>query len=179
METYAKMEYCYNRLRSFQVPRQSFSRHRVFFSFYRNAKARPCTSRSEKGVKQAKVDRSRHLSVCEIAINETKSLPIYLTPATLSLLSPPNVSTPRLRRLSSPLHTLISLASSILEVDTSPFVVCPKLLFYLLIYISPLPDRRGGKRVKEAEPSPLFHISLFTSGWCRLRRTFLITRCRL
>lgn len=108
-------------------------------------KAQPCTNRSEKGVKQAKVDRSRHLSVCEIAINETKSLPIYLTPATLSFLSPPNVPTLRLRRL-PPRYTLISLAASILEVDTSPFVVCPRLLFYLLIYISPLPDRRGGKR---------------------------------
>lgn len=120
--------------------------YHVFSSFYRNAKARPCASLvSEKGVKQAKVDRSRHLSVCEIAINETKSLPIYLTPATLPFLSPPNAPTPRLSRL-PPRYTLISLAATILEVDTSPFVVCPRLLFYLLIYISPLPDRATAEK---------------------------------
>jgi len=102
---YQTIKMKHNRLRSFQVPREPFSRYHVFFSFYRNAKAWPCTSRSEKGVKQAKVDRSRHLSVCEIAINETKSLPIYLTPATLSFLSPPNVPTLRLPTSSpSPLH---------------------------------------------------------------------------
>lgn len=142
------------------MPREPFSRYHVFFSFYRNAKALPCTSRSEKGVKQAKVDRSRHLSVCEIAINETKSLPIYLTPATLPFLSPPNVPTLRLRRL-PPRYTLISLAASILEVDTSPFVVCPRLLFYLLIYISPLPNRYGGKREWRRQNRPLFFTSPF------------------
>lgn len=121
-----------------------------FSAFIETQRYGPCTSRSEKGVKQAKVDRSQHLSVCEIAINETKSLPIYLTPATLSSLSPPNVLQPLVYvdSLSSP-YTLISLAASILEVDTSPFVVCPRLLFYLLIYISPLPDRAAAEKESE------------------------------
>ena len=42
----------------------------------------------EKGVKQAPADRSRHLSPCEIAINETKSLPIYIRRARAAPFSP-------------------------------------------------------------------------------------------
>ena len=53
-----------------------------------------------------------------------------------------------------PCATLISLGSTILEVDTSPFVVCPKLLFYLFdIYIlalfptAPCPETAGVARL--------------------------------
>ena len=104
-----------------------------------------------KGVKQAEVDRSQHLSVYEIPINETKSLPIYLTVLFLATLSSSSSLSPRPTPCSLS-ATLISLGSTILEVDTSPFVVCPKPFVLLVWYIywpssqpRSLPRNRGGR----------------------------------